>query len=383
MENLKRVLFVTHVGNPGGAEFVMFQLCKSCGGDILHFQNGSISEIARREGIESDVLPLPDGIVGIKKESNLKTALSLIPQILKFSFSFANRMSKYDLIICMSQKSLVFAAIGKIISGKKIIWFMNDLISPESFNSKLIKISAFLSRHFAEKIVVNSKASYDSWIAAGGCKKITSIIYPGVDIEKIDAQSNDRESIESYKKQFSPEGKPLIGIIGRLSEWKGQKVFLKALAQIPEANGVIVGGSLFGEEKYEQELKELAKQLNLTDRVTFTGHSNDVAKIMNACDIIAHCSITPEPFGLSVVEAMLCSKPVIATDAGGVKEIIENNISGQLVPMNDPDALADAIKKYIENPESMASFAKNARKRGEYFSSKETIEKFKFLVSNT
>ena len=80
-------------------------------------------------------------------------------------------------------------------------------------------------------------------------------------------------------------------------------------------------------------------------------------------DILAHASTTGEPFGQVVAEGMIAGKPVVATNGGGVPEIIEDGISGLLVPMDDAPALAAALVRLIENPEQAAAIAKAGRQR--------------------
>jgi glycosyltransferase involved in cell wall biosynthesis len=104
-----------------------------------------------------------------------------------------------------------------------------------------------------------------------------------------------------------------------------------------------VGAPLFGEQDYEQELKRMVKQLSLQKRVRFLGFRSDVPELMKAVDIVVHVPIAPEPFGRIIVEAMLAQRPVIASRAGGVVEIVEDNVSGLLIEPGDAQALANSV----------------------------------------
>lgn len=146
---------------------------------------------------------------------------------------------------------------------------------------------------------------------------------------------------------------PRIGIVGRLDAWKGQHVFLDAAAQMNQGEAVrfvIAGGPLFGKEAYEQELRARAQRLGIAAHVDFLGHVSDVAVVLHDLDVLVHASVIPEPFGLVVIEGMAAGLPVVAADAGGVREIIANGVSGLLVPPGDANALAGALSDLLANP---------------------------------
>jgi glycosyltransferase involved in cell wall biosynthesis len=229
------------------------------------------------------------------------------------------------------------------------------------FSRVLIRLLVLLSRYSANHIALNSQASLKVWIDSGGRKRRVSVIYPGTYEYQISAQLQDTRRIALYRELYSAEGKPLIGMFGRISRWKGQEVFLRALDQLPGVNAVIVGAALFAEDDYERRIKALARELDLEDRVRFVGHVEDAMTLMAACDVVAHCSTAPEPFGLVIAEAMLIGTPVIASDAGGAREIVTQNVTGQLTPLKDHEALAAAIRRYLDDPQWSRQLAQRAQ----------------------
>ena len=137
-------------------------------------------------------------------------------------------------------------------------------------------------------------------------------------------------------------------MIGRLAPWKGQSVFLRAFAQAfagTDVRAMVVGAALFGEEAYEQELRELADELGVGDRVDFLGFRSDVAVLMTQMDICVHASVVPEPFGQVIVEAMAAGIPVVAAAGGGAAEIVTDGESALTHPPGDADALAGALTR--------------------------------------
>jgi glycosyltransferase involved in cell wall biosynthesis len=146
-------------------------------------------------------------------------------------------------------------------------------------------------------------------------------------------------------------------------------------------HAVIAGGALFGEEEHEQRMKALAHELGVAGRVTFAGHVEEVVAIMAACDVVVHCSTAPEPFGRVIVESMFVGTPVIASDAGGAREILTNGVTGQLTPMNDAPALAAAITRYLDEPDWARTVAAKAQTDAESrFSAAAMTERFNEIL---
>jgi glycosyltransferase involved in cell wall biosynthesis len=169
---------------------------------------------------------------------------------------------------------------------------------------------------------------------------------------------------------FDPS-RPLVGIVGRLQKWKGMHVFAEAFAQIrhtmPEVQGVIVGGKHDYEPDYEASLVQRVQELGLKDTLKMVGAQRNVPEWMQAMDVIVHAS-EREPFGIVIVEAMSLGKPVIATVPGGPAEIVEPDVSGQLVTWNEPAELARAIQKFLVDTDFAESCGRNASLRAQQFS---------------
>jgi len=151
---------------------------------------------------------------------------------------------------------------------------------------------------------------------------------------------------------------------------------MRALAKLPMVHAWIVGAALFGEEAYENELRQLVYRLGLSERVHFLGHRSDVGELMNACDAIVHTSTSPEPFGQVVVEGMSAGKPVIASASGGVVEIISHGINGILVTPGDEDALASAISTLSNDRALCREIGQRALERSNDFTIAKMVRSF-------
>jgi glycosyltransferase involved in cell wall biosynthesis len=161
----------------------------------------------------------------------------------------------------------------------------------------------------------------------------------------------------------------LVGVIGRLDWWKGHEYFMEALAELaphmPEVRGLIVGEAESGplNEAYFQRLQTLTTSLGLTGKVVFTGFRSDIPRLMSALDVVVLSSSEPEPFGRVIIEGMAAGRPVVATAAGGVLDIIDDGETGLLVPRRDARAMAQAIAWLLSNQEKAAQIGQAARQR--------------------
>jgi glycosyltransferase involved in cell wall biosynthesis len=162
----------------------------------------------------------------------------------------------------------------------------------------------------------------------------------------------------------------VVGIFGRLQPWKGQHVLLQAAGLLARrgvaARFLVVGGSVFGlDPGYGTQLKALAASVGLNGQVAFLGQRADTNALTNACDVVVHASVEPEPWGLVVAEAMAAGRAVVATAAGGPLEMIEHGATGWLVPPGDPVALACALETLLSQPGLRCRLGEAARAHAE------------------
>ena len=159
---------------------------------------------------------------------------------------------------------------------------------------------------------------------------------------------------------------PVVAMYSLLQAWKGQDVFLRAVAKVAENyrgpfRVVIAGDSPDGSREFPERLKALAAELGVADRVEFPGHVRNVYGMLAQVDVAVHASVEPEPFGTVVAEAMTAGVAVIATKGGGVAEYVHPEETGLQVPMGDTDALAAAIERLLRDPELRRSLARRGR----------------------
>ncbi len=169
-----------------------------------------------------------------------------------------------------------------------------------------------------------------------------SLVYNGVDLHRYDHQEPCCTLREEYGMGA---GSQIVGCVARLEAEKGHRTLLEAwplvLRRVPDAYLIVVGeGSLSG------DLEALAAELGISHRVVFTGRRDDIPAVTAALDVAVLPSYR-EAQGLVVLEAMALARPIVASNVGGVPEMIEDGVSGLLVPAHDAVALADAISRLL------------------------------------
>lgn len=178
----------------------------------------------------------------------------------------------------------------------------------------------------------------------------------------------------------------VVAHVGRLVRWKGQDVFLQALArlhgEIPGLRAWVIGeaDANTDSQAFARSLHEMARSLGIADQAVFTGHRKDALDLMASADVVVHSSVKPEPFGLVIIEGMAAGRPVIASSAGAGEEIVENNVTGLLVPPGDAEALATAIRTLARNPELRVCMGEEARRRvAQHFSIERYVTRLESL----
>lgn len=173
--------------------------------------------------------------------------------------------------------------------------------------------------------------------------------------------------LEDFRPIARAESKTRVGILANLVRVKGHVDFLR-MARLVLDQGIgaefwIIGGDIHGDE-YGQELEKLSLELRLDKHVRFLGHCDNIPRLLNDLDVVV-CASHVEPFGRCLIEAMACGKPVVATKVGGIPEVVDDGVTGTLVPPNSPRLLADAVVAMLESGEGAKSMGAAGRQRVE------------------
>lgn len=212
------------------------------------------------------------------------------------------------------------------------------------------------------------------------------VIPNGVDLSRFSPEKYNRNSI---RKEFMiKEGEPLVGLIGRLDQSKGQEELVYAASEVvkkfPACKFLIVGEETKGGGKgFLNKIQNLIKELHLQDNIIMTGFRTDTPEVLKALDIFVFPSYK-ETFGISLLEAMAMGLPIVATDLGGPPEILDYGSCALLIPPREAPPLAEAIKRYLKFPNFAQKMATNARKRvEEYYDINLVLSKIEKLYSDS
>ncbi|AFY34951.1 glycosyltransferase family 4 protein [Calothrix sp. PCC 7507] len=354
-----KIFFLDQSGTPGGAELCLIDIAKPYSDRSLVglFIDGPFKNLLQQNHIPVEVLA--NQPIQVRKESSLLQALGSLKQLIPLIIKVVKIARDYDLIYANTQKALVIGAIASFFARRPLVYHLHDILSKEHFSATNRRIAITLANRFASLVIANSQASQTAFIEAGGHSEITTVVYNGFDQKIYQPCDSD---ISQLRQNLGLEGKFLVGHFSRLAPWKGQHILITALAKCPpEVTAILVGDALFGEQDYVQQLHQQVAALGLENRVKFLGFRSDIPQLMAACNLVAHTSTSPEPFGRVIVEAMLCGKPVVAAKAGGATELVENGVNGFLVTPGEPQELAQVITSCVLETEKSQVIANNAR----------------------
>ncbi|MBI4721803.1 MAG: glycosyltransferase family 4 protein [Candidatus Stahlbacteria bacterium] len=363
---LPRVLFFDHSLEMGGAEHSLLDIISSIQSFDPLFVTPSHKLLAKFSslGIRSILFPIPLRVLKRKREKLFSFSDIYNLPILVCRFIRLLKIEKPSLVYTNTQKSHLIGVIASRIARIPCIVHFRDILPQNIF----IRIWLHILCLFATRIIAISKAVAKE---LPGTAKI-KVIYNGVKIPQL----------STLNSQLST---PTVGYVGQIARWKGIEYFIDSAILItkefPDTKFVIIGGPIFGDENYLKELKQRATNLSLNGRVQFLGEKENIMSYMKELDILVHPPIAPEPFGRVIIEAGAMGKPVVATNIGAIPEIIEDKVSGILVPPKNASSIAAAVKWLITEPHSTIAMGAKAQERvDKYFNLNKMIREIEDVI---
>jgi glycosyltransferase involved in cell wall biosynthesis len=344
-----RVVYLGHVARLSGAELALLRLIQALPDVQAHVilgEDGPLRGALERAGATVEVLVLDPGTRDLNRGEVGAGAGALWAAVRTgvYTVRLARRLRqlKPHLVHTNSLKSGYYGSVAARLAGLPVIWHLRDRIAADYMPARAVRLTQTLLRVLPDMVVCNSDETLRT--AGTGVRSGAVVGSPVVH--------------DPYRpiapRPTAGEGNA-IGIVGRLSEWKGQDVFVRAIAALraeyPDVRARIVGSAMFGEDEYERRLRALVEDLGLADVVTFTGFVDRVEEELSRLEVLVHASVVPEPFGQVVVEGMAAGLPVIATRAGGPAEIITDGVDGLLVQPGDVEALTAALSRLLKDPD--------------------------------
>jgi glycosyltransferase involved in cell wall biosynthesis len=362
-----KILFLNHTGRVSGAERVLltilenldrnrFELVVSCPEE---------TELARLVH-ERDVPVVPFPHLEARFTWNpvlfIRYLVSYWRAIREFRKSPALRTA--DIIHANNLRAGLLASFAAIGTRIPVIWHLHDILKTHPISTVIRCIAVSMT---TVSVISVSQATANGFrgrlFATAQSPILTTVLYNSVDGKRFRPDLVERQRIRQTlglkDSQF------VFAMVGQLTPRKGQMETIRAFSTVSKTIShallLIIGAPLFNDDqRYANLLHSTVEKLGLTGRVLFLGQRSDISALLNAADGVVINS-KREPFGLIVLEALAAGKPVIAARVDGIPELVDNEITGLLVPAGDHHALASALCRLSRDPQLCAALSSNGQ----------------------
>jgi len=379
-----RFLYLNPIANIGGAERVLLTALAGIQSEfpqarigLITFADGPLQVRARELGIDAEIVPLPDGLSNLG-DSQLRTSRALLalrgvlrlPAFALFLCRLRVAIGRFnpDLVHSNGIKSHLFARYA-VCGHIPVVWHLHDYFSLRPVARWLLRRAC---RHVRAAIAISKSVASD---ARGVLPEMRIEVVPNA-IDLSQFSPGAAEGAELDRRSGLPPCVTQIirvGLVATYARWKGHVVVLDAAARLAAESPklpirwYIVGGPIYhtAAQFSERELQEGVQERGLADRIAFVPFSPDPAPIYRALDIVIHASTQPEPFGLTIAEAMACGRAVIVSAGGGATELFTDGVDAIGIEPGNAAQLAAAVRKLAEDPSLRARLGASARQTAE------------------
>ncbi len=365
-----RIVYLNHSAKVSGGEISLLTFLKGLKGSkkiepvLVCPAGGVLKKKAQSMGLPvMDIEPFEAGFT-----RNPLSFLAYGVRLLRTARRFASIVKELnaDLIDANSVRAGLIACTSSLFHKIPILVHVRDCVPRNKIGSLTRRIIA----RRASKIIANSSYVACHFALDASMLRKIKVVYNPLDLSSFDPKKVDGDQ---FKKIFKVNGSyPLIGVVGQISPWKGLvdviRAMPKVLSSFPEARLLVVGepkfdtvSARYDNVAYLKELKSLVEELNLRKEVIFTGERSDIPEVMKAIDLLILAS-WEEPFGRALIEAMAMEKPVISTNRGGPTEIVEDGVTGVLLPPKNPEVIAQAVIELTSKKKKSEEMGRRGRK---------------------
>lgn len=366
-----RLVYLNPCGQMGGAEICLIDMLVSIRAAEPEWQcalvlgeDGPLAERAKAAGVPVIVAPFPRmlgrlGDSGGSVLAALWQSAKAAAGAVRYAFELKRTLQQLqpDVIHTNGFKMHVLGAWARPRSVA-VIWHVHDYVSTRPLMKHMLEWHA----NRVKAVIANSKSVASDVASVCGSRTETVCVYNGVDLQQYSpaggAMSNKTVNLDALSGLEPPlPGTARVGLVATLAHWKGHAVFLRALARLPQDvrfRAYVIGGAIYQTENSQQtlgELRALAAELGIGEKVGFTGYVADPAGAIRALDILVHASTQPEPFGRVIAEGMACGKAVICASAGGAAELFTEGVDALGHVPGDEVGLAARITELLRDPE--------------------------------
>jgi len=380
-----RLLFLSPVGFIGGAERALLDLlsCLRRGPvppalGLVTGGEGPLVEQARALGVSAMALPLPDTLAalgdtalrGAGARRVLEFGLSVAqasPVALRHLHTLRRVVRDFRPTVVHSNGLKTHLLSALFLPEAPVVWHLHDFLGERPLVRQLLRVGALS----AAAAIANSEAVAEDARRVLGRTRVYAV-HNGVDTEGFSPGPGDGAWLDTLAGlPPAPEGTVRLGMVSTYARWKGQPVFLRAAARARAMLGAqpvrfyVVGSPVYrtsGSQFSEEGLRATARELGLEAHVGFVPFQPQPVAVYRALDGVVHASTRPEPFGLSIVEAMACARPVVVSAAGGAVELIHAGQDALAFNPEDVEGLTQALVRLVREPELRQRLGEEARR---------------------
>jgi glycosyltransferase involved in cell wall biosynthesis len=380
-----RIVFLSPVGAIGGAERVLLDVIASLHAAIpaadIHLITGSdgpLIQAARAASATVTLLPMPPAVGDMGdyalvngRKSAKWSFLVQTPKAAWSAWRYANKLRK---LLANLQPTVIhsngikFHLLTRIarLNHAVIVWHMHDFLGSRPLMARALR---WAGQRAAGAIAISQAVAKDA-------KRIlpfvpVEVVPNAVDTAYFSPGPGDGARLDQLAKLPPVESAVVrIGLVATFALWKGHEVFLEAAQRIAEqrlesaVRFFIVGGPIYqtrGSQWAEDDLRKRGADLAAAGKLGFLGFQQDINQVYRSLDIVVHASTRPEPFGLTIVEAMACGRATVVTESGGASELFSPGHDAIGVPPGNADALARAIADLVSDPAQRHMLGMHAR----------------------
>ena len=355
---MQTILYVNPAGDISGGENSLLALIEGLDKEFRPLLAcpcpGRLAERCRDLGVP--VFPIP---FANPARSTLYSMFIVRPLQNRRLISALGKIAADEGVGLIHANSYLVGPASSIVAGRMripSIWHIRDI----RLGLKL-RILRQMIRRYPDKVLVVSQAVKDTFGDRLADK--VQVVYNGVRPPEF----TQAERARCREELGIGAEAPLIGNVGVIVHWKGQDIFLRAarrvLGEFPEARFLIIGSARPQSLGFDAEMRKLAAELGIQDKVTFTGFRHDALRIIASLDVYLHTARDPDPLPRVVLEAMGLGIPVVAPESGGLPEMITHGETGLLYPPGDDSSAAREIVRLLREPGTAESIATAAKER--------------------
>jgi glycosyltransferase involved in cell wall biosynthesis len=339
-----RVAHVIGGGEFGGAERHILNLARAVDPQAVNITvcclfAAPFAELAAQDGLPALAVPMRH-----------KFDLRVLDDLAHFF-----RITTVDIVHTHGVRANLLGRIAARQAGKKTVTTVHSLLEHDypGFISRFANsLAERLTRGMTDQFIAVSGGLKEALVKRGVASGRVTVVHNGIDLETLTAERRTGQ----WREKLGCAGAPLIGMVARLHPVKGHRYFLQAAREVLSLRSE-VRFAVVGDGPEREALQALAGRLGISDQVVFTGFVEDIWPLMAELDLLAIPSLW-EGFGLVAAEGLSLGVPVVASDVGGLPEVVRHCETGFLVPPSDAPALARGILWMLDHPSEAAEMVR-------------------------